>query len=309
MSDIIFNDKEEIKKYLGNNYKEFVNSACCLDEDYIYEYLNTCFPLSKTNEREENQETYNNIQNFTEDNYLDNLVSDGTLKEEYSEYLADYDTDDDLKITEDCVADVAGDITSETDFQDNFDNAVDTFMEKHERGYIGFGEENDGSTEGLNKNESENEVEDYSDLGYINDKIGEQTTVDSSERLDYETRDAAFIYIDGDIAEGDIGETHAQILEHYLEDMDREEDIPEDLKEDDVNTSRPSQARMKRLFKTDNIAFGHIVDDMAFVEVLESGADENQVAKACKSKMGVNKVYFYDSENSIVKRLAKNFIK
>lgn len=308
MSDVVFNDKEELKEYLGDNYKEFINSPHCLNEDVIYEFLDDCFPLSKTNESE-NQEAYRQITELTDNEYLDNMISNETLKQEYSEYLEEYDTDDNLGITEDCVADVAGDITSETNFQNNFDNAVDKFMEKHERGYIGFGYENDGETKQLNEKESKNEVEDYSDLSEFDDEIGEQTAVNSSVELDYDTRDAAFIYIDGDVAEGDIGETHAQILEHYLKDMDREEDIPEDLKDDNVNASRPSQARMKRLLDTDNIAFGHIVDNMAFVEVLENGADENQVAKACKNEMDVDKVYFYDSNNSIVKRLAKNFIK
>ena len=25
MSDVVFNDKEELKEYLGDNYKEFIN--------------------------------------------------------------------------------------------------------------------------------------------------------------------------------------------------------------------------------------------------------------------------------------------
>ena len=133
-------------------------------------------------------------------------------------------------------------------------------------------------------NEEDNSVDDWSDLAEVDDKIGEQTNVEFGIRLDYDTRDGAFVYIDGDVAYGEGGEPHALILEKYLEDVGKGDMIPEDL---------------------DDIAFGHIVDNMAFVEVLETGANEDDVAKACKKQLKVDKVYFLDNDYHIVKRLAK----
>ena len=104
---------------------------------------------------------------------------------------------------------------------------------------------------------------------------------------------------------GEEGKTHGQILADYMEELGNEDMIPEDLKGDDIAGSRPTQSRMRRLVDTDNVAFGHIVDNMAFVEVLETGANEDDVVKACKKQLKVDKVYFLDNDYHIVKRLAK----
>ena len=61
---------------------------------------------------------------------------------------------------------------------------------------------------------------------------------------------------------------------------------------------------MKRLTETEDVAFGSLLKNIAFIEVFENGADENTVAQACMKELGVKKVYFLDDKN-VLKRLAK----
>ena len=122
--------------------------------------------------------------------------------------------------------------------------------------------------------------------------------------LDVGTRDGAFLYIDGQILKGGKNETHAQLLQKYMEEEGKKDEIPEDLVQNNQENSRPSEIRMKRLTETEDVAFGSLLKNIAFIEVFENGADENTVAQACMKELGVKKVYFLDDKN-VLKRLAK----
>ena len=113
---------------------------------------------------------------------------------------------------------------------------------------------------------------------------------------------------DGEIIKGKSGQTHAQILENYMKQIDKEEDIPEDYKEDggNIDGSRPSTYRLKRLVNTENNAYGNVIDNVALIEVLEN-VSEQEVANVCKKQLKVDKVYMVsrNSKTDVVKRLAK----
>ena len=252
-----------------------------------------------------NEAAYEGLSNLDVNDYIDDITNNDLLLDEYKNWLSDYNTEDELDVSSDCVSEMAEELTSKTDIEENFDKALNSYVSYCERNYSGFGEEDDDITLDLKYNEEDNTVDDWSDLAEVDDKIGEQTNVEFGIRLDYDTRDGAFVYIDGDVAYGEEGKTHGQILADYMEEHGNEDMIPEDLKGDDIAGSRPTQSRMRRLVDTDNVAFGHIVDNMAFVEVLETGANEDDVAKACKKQLKVDKVYFLDNYNDVVKRLAK----
>ena len=103
---------------------------------------------------------------------------------------------------------------------------------------------------------------------------------------------------------GGKNETHAQLLQKYMEEEGKKDEIPEDLVQNNQENSRPSEIRMKRLTETEDVAFGSLLKNIAFIEVFENGADENTVAQACMKELGVKKVYFLDDKN-VLKRLAK----
>lgn len=304
MAKIVFNTISEAKDYLDSDFNEFLNSPYCITEGGIRDELEEIYP-TRNGDDEMNETAYEGLSNLDVDDYIDCITNNDLLLDEYENWLSDYNTEDELDVSSDCVSEMAGELTSKTDIEENFDNALNSYMSYCERHCSGFGEEDDDITLDLEYNEEDNSVDDWSDLAEVDDKIGEQTNVEYGRALDYDTRDGAFVYIDGDVAYGEEGKTHGQILADYMEELGNEDMIPEDLKGDDIARSRPTQSRMRRLVDTDNVAFGHIVDNMAFVEVLETGANEDDVAKACKKQLKVDKVYFLDNDNHIVKRLAK----
>lgn len=304
MAKIVFNTMSEAKDYLDSDFNEFLNSPYCITEEGIRDELEAFYP-TRNGDDEMNETAYEGLSNLDVDDYIDCITNNDLLLDEYENWLSDYNTEDELDVSSDCVSEMAGELTNKTDIEENFDNALNSYMSYCERHCSGFGEENDDINIDLEYNEEDNSVDDWSDLAEVDDKIGEQTNVEYGRTLDYDTRDGAFVYIDGDVAYGEEGKTHGQILADYMEELGNEDMIPEDLKGDDIARSRPTQSRMRRLVDTDNVAFGHIVDNMAFVEVLETGANENDVAKACKKQLKVDKVYFLDNDNHIVKRLAK----
>lgn len=304
MAKIVFNTISEAKDYLDSDFNEFLNSPYCITEGGIRDELEEIYP-TRNGDDEMNETAYDGLSNLDVDDYIDCITNNDLLLDEYENWLSDYNTEDELDVSSDCVSEMAGELTSKTDIEENFDNALNSYMSYCERHCSGFGEEDDDINIDLEYNEEDNSVDDWSDLAEVDDKIGEQTNVEDGRTLDYDTRDGAFVYIDGDVAYGEEGKTHGQILADYMEELGNEDMIPEDLKGDDIARSRPTQSRMRRLVDTDNVAFGHIVDNMAFVEVLETGANEDDVAKACKKQLKVDKVYFLDNDNHIVKRLAK----
>jgi len=304
MAKIVFNTMSEAKDYLDSDFNEFLNSPYCITEGGIRDELEENYPTCRGDDIM-NEIAYEGLSNLDVNDYIDDITNNDLLLDEYKNWLSDYNTEDELDVSSDCVSEMAEELTSKTDIEENFDKALNSYVSYCERNYSGFGEEDDDITLDLEYNEEDNSVDDWSDLAKVDDKIGEQTNVEFGTRLDYDTRDGAFVYIDGDVAYGEEGKTHGQILADYMEEHGNEDMIPEDLKGDDIAGSRPSQSRMRRLVDTDNVAFGHIVDNMAFVEVLATGANEDDVAKACKKQLKVDKVYFLDNYNDAVKRLAK----
>lgn len=93
-----------------------------------------------------------------------------------------------------------------------------------------------------------------------------------------------------------------------MKQIDKEEDIPEDYKEGggDIDGSRPSTYRLKRLVNAENNAYGNVIDNVALIEVLEN-VSEQEVANVCKKQLKVDKVYMVsrNSKTDVVKRLAK----
>ena len=76
-------------------------------------------------------------------------------------------------------------------------------------------------------------IENGKELHDTKDDIGDRHNIQFG--YDFEDRDYAFIYLDGEIIKGKSGQTHAQILENYMKQIDKEEDIPEDYRVKDTD--------------------------------------------------------------------------
>ena len=88
----------------------------------------------------------------------------------------------------------------------------------------------------------------------LDDSIGDVTIL--SDRLDYDTRDLAFVDIDGKVLIGDKGSSHAQVIQNYLDDYEKK------LKN---KWNRPLMEEMDN-FSNKYYAFGHILDNNIFIE-------------------------------------------
>jgi len=185
------------------------------------------------------------------------------------------------------------------DFYNGFEKVKKTYLDYFER-YLGG-----NKYKTIQNNDNDEKINSPIKLNEMKDNIGDTHNINF--KYDYEDRDCAFIYLDGEIIKGKIGQTHAQILENYMKQLDREEDIPEDYKDGgDIECSRPSNDRINRLLGTKNNAYGNIIDNIALIEVLED-VSEQEVANACKKQLKVDKVYIVSRKQNtdVVKRLAK----
>ena len=300
-SNIKFSNINDLKDYLGADYKTFLNAPACIHKDGIIQVFDMLFPTSKRNkDRSLNDNAYQGVNEFEQGQYIQGIFKNNMLLNQYNAWLKKYNSSDNLSIDEDCLDEVTDDMVENTNFENEFEGAKKTFIVDHEQGYPGFGE---NGYKGINE-DKDNEVEKFKDVPTLDDKVGDITYVTKDYELDVGTRDGAFLYIDGQILKGGKNETHAQLLQKYMEEEGKKDEIPEDLVQNNQENSRPSEIRMKRLTETEDVAFGSLLKNIAFIEVFENGADENTVAQACMKELGVKKVYFLDDKN-VLKRLAK----
>lgn len=139
------------------------------------------------------------------------------------------------------------------------------------------------------------EVNNTEELLEEDDKVGDYTNI--SDILDVKTRNSAFVYINGEIIEGDYNESHAQIINNYLQ-TNGDERLNDDW-------YRPTPNEVKYKTDAEQIAFGHIVDNMAFIETCENCSPE-EVVQALEEDYEFSKIYYYNrSSNANLKRLAK----
>ena len=118
--------------------------------------------------------------------------------------------------------------------------------------------------------------------------------------MDYGNRDGAFVYIDGKIISGYNGETHTELVMNYI-------DKHKDEFNTDIDTNgitRITDSKMDDVGFND-YAFGHLYYDMAFIDSYSGSIDISDVASQCKKKLSIDKVYYLDTTNDSVTRLAK----
>ena len=304
-----FNSLSEVKNVYEEEenlgaFDDFLYSAVgyIFTNGYYEKYFDAEYPFVDGHEAV-NLCYYNDLQESTIDDfakwmsYNANDDTDFVKEYEYSIYTTT-SIEDLVDFSQNCLYELIDAV--DDDFDDTFQRAKKKYLDYFER-YLGGNQ-----YKKVQDTDTNDKIENGKELHDIKDDIGDRHNIQFG--YDFEDRDYAFIYLDGEIIKGKSGQTHAQILENYMKQIDKEEDIPEDYKEDggNIDGSRPSTYRLKRLVNTENNAYGNVIDNVALIEVLEN-VSEQEVANVCKKQLKVDKVYMVsrNSKTDVVKRLAK----
>ena len=133
------------------------------------------------------------------------------------------------------------------------------------------------------------------DLLSIEDSVGDTTKVKKIFSIDYPYREP-LVYIDGEIVMGSTYDSHASTLKKWCE-----------KNEIDYNGDewfRPDMEKASVMINKDKLAFGHISNGMAFIDVLQN-CNNNEVVEALQKRYTYKKIYFWEIDNQQVTRLAK----
>ena len=107
------------------------------------------------------------------------------------------------------------------------------------------------------------------ELSELNDNPGDIVDIDV-KNFDYYNRDKAFLYVDGKIYVGSTDETHSDIVLRYF--------------------NKDNQLRPNENDIGNEVVFGHIVNNIAFIDASESINPMNISNKIC-DELDVKKVY------------------
>ena len=293
----------DLKKIIDTYGKGTVDSAILNElEQYTYsrDLLEESFPFN-TGDYEENGDTYQELQDYTAQEALTYNVD----LEEIANYLCDLLDIDNIDTEELCVS---LDDYVNNDIYRQYEKAFDNSIEQYIKDNIYCGGVNEYGTEYNNENntlsgkevpdEFDNEDIMLDEISDLDDSIGDSSRI--TDIIDIDTRDNAFVYIDGKVIEGTNNETHSQILNKFCE----ENDITAPDNGCSYTGLRPIVDEVKQKLDTSKIAFGHFIGNIAFIEVCE-GCSEADVVSALEEKYSPEKIYFYDREVDYINRLAK----
>ena len=253
-----------ISDFLLNKYVELATS-----EDAIDRYIEDCEEPEERVDALENvdeNEIFNIDSNIIADDLLNKYkakLGDNYSKQDFENDINNYVADN---LYDDIVALVSEDIAR--------------FLEEREKEHNSFYYENSVVA---------------NELCYIDDSIGEETEIIGY--IDFDNRIAAFVDLDGEILVSDDGMTHAQLINKYLEEYDKE--LDDDWYRPDVKEISEKSGHV-------NVAFGHIVNDNVWViddSTLTDMSVEDVVSDIKASGKKYTKIYSYDRSN--VTRVAK----
>lgn len=142
-------------------------------------------------------------------------------------------------------------------------------------------------------NAAESGIKNARELRHNDDNIGDVIQCSNEFNIDLGNRTGAFIYIRGNIIVGKPNETHSDLINKYF----NNENIP--------SKRIRSIDAIDELEDGEPVAFGHIADSMAFIQVLEN-CSVDEVVNALQKNGSYKKIYDYDYEMPELTRLAKN---
>ena len=255
---------------------------------------------------------YNQLANgYSVREYLDDVVTTEDLVGEAQEHFADDLADDaDLLDLADELRDRLGDVAETSAVDELFDTKLRRFLNDHAKdpGFNTAGEDfvSDVPDEiaDIDDDYADHEtVDDAADLAELDDTVGELTPVGS--RIDYRDRDAAFVYVGGQMIVGEGTDTHNQLINRWL-DENGKQTISDDY-EKRITFSRPLVKQVQRATGEEAVGFGHIVDDMAFIDVTQNCPVDEVKQAVLEQVDGVTKVYEYitNLNGDYARRLAR----
>lgn len=266
---------QELKqKFSNDDLEEIVNNIKSVREDKIYSWL-------EINGFDPTDVEYQNIDcsDYVDECYLSI----------YNDLMNVFEQTYNLEINDDVCEELSSEFLCEYPNNAYFMGALKSAKIKYKQAYKDV----------FNSVEKEF-VNDFDDLHDYNDSVGVTTKIKDRTHIDYDNREGAFVYADGKFMLGGEGQTHSEIIMHYLQKHQDEYDV-------DVDTNGINRLTDKKMedIGFENFAFGHIYYDMAFVDSIVGNVDEGDLVSKCKSKAKVIKVYFLDRENDSVTRLSK----
>ncbi len=131
----------------------------------------------------------------------------------------------------------------------------------------------------------------FSDLSDIDDSIGGTKSILDNEKIDYDSREAPIVFLNGELLVGEKNETHTQVIQEYMDSIDEDDDF-----------YRMDEDKLKEM-GFDDVVFAHLLGDVVIADEVFGNVSVKNFAQRCKNELGVNKVYFFDG--SSVTRLAK----
>ena len=138
------------------------------------------------------------------------------------------------------------------------------------------------------------------ELSSLNDAPGRQIQTKDVDNVDVFNRDKPFLYYNGDILIGNQAGTHSQIVSDLLgKDEDRWKGLRPDLK------------NVNGIDEDDSFGFGHIVDNIAFIDDFGmKNCTIDEIGKAVVKESGVDKAYTSPNQyQSYFERVANKFKK
>lgn len=131
----------------------------------------------------------------------------------------------------------------------------------------------------------------FSDLSDIDDFIGDTQYLFDDERIDYDSREAPVVYLNGELIVGEKNETHTQVIQEYIDSFDEDDDF-----------YRMDEEQLNEMGFND-VVFAHLLGDVVIADEFIGNVSAERFAQQCKKELNVNKVYFF--EGTTVTRLAK----
>ena len=135
----------------------------------------------------------------------------------------------------------------------------------------------------------------------LDDQVGQEIPVGGSFHVDNDNRDMPFVYLDGELLTGGrYDKTHTMIINQWCEDNGIDP-MEEKWSRKDIND-------VSKCINKDKLGFGHVVDGMAFIEVL-MGYTVNDISNALQQQGDFKKIYQWLESEFMVTRLASNKFK
>ena len=168
---------------------------------------------------------------------------------------------------------------------------------------ISIGEFLDSKTDKILKQLKEDgliapETIDIKDIPKLENNVGDEYML--TEQLDYDNRDKALVDIDGNILIGKNGQTHAQVIQDYLDEISSDKKLEDDY-------YRPSDDKLDEILNSEYSAFGHIVDNNILIEetTLDNITIDNVIQDIKNNDVYYEKIYNYNNNNNLT-RVARN---